>query len=219
MAAVPMMPMRAVAGGQTAASRAAAIHHAQIRHGQLGRLGGGVSAGHRAAGRHDALDIFGEQERDVLPGILEDDLRAAAAVGDTTGITKIDDVLVGEDACAAPARPVRPPRPVSNTPMGRLVHAAFHMCGLSSASAMQTDSMQGGDGGRPSLFHQLGIHADGGEAGQSVDLVDEARGPCRAPQRNRTRARPLAAQGACRPRAAVGLAPRPAFPAGRLCRE
>ena len=113
----------AVAGGKGGLP-GGGIHHAQIRHGQLGRLGGGVSAGHRAAGRHDALDIFGEQERDVLPGILEDDLRAAAAVGDTTGITKIDDVLMGEVLAQLPHAGQAAQAAVEHAD-GAIIHAAF----------------------------------------------------------------------------------------------
>ena len=43
-----------------------------------------VGTGHRTAGRHDALDVLGQQEGDVLPGVLPDGLRAAAAVGHPT---------------------------------------------------------------------------------------------------------------------------------------
>ena len=85
----------AVAGGKRSLPRSR-IHDAQVGHGQQRRLGGGVGAGHRAAGGHDALDILGQQERDVLPGILQDGLRAAAAVGHTAGVAEVDDILVGE---------------------------------------------------------------------------------------------------------------------------
>ena len=54
-----------------------------------------------------------------LPGILQDGLMAPAAVGHPAGIPEIDDVLAG--SCLRSSRtPVRPPRPLSNTPMGRL---------------------------------------------------------------------------------------------------
>ena len=78
------------------------IHHAQIGHRQLCRFCSRVGAGHGAAGRHDALYIFREQECHVLTGILQDGLRAAAAIGHAAGIAKIDDLLVGQALAQLP---------------------------------------------------------------------------------------------------------------------
>src|SRR5699024_11915909 len=63
---------------------------------------------------------------------------------------------------------VRPPSPLSNTPMGRLSmagHRPFHRQGDQAVDQL-------GQGGAV-VLHQLGVHADGGKAGQGVDLVDE----------------------------------------------
>ena len=78
------------------------IHHAQIGHRQLCRFCSRVGTGHGAAGRHDALYIFRKQECHVLTGILQDGLRAAAAIGHAAGIAKIDDLLVGQALAQLP---------------------------------------------------------------------------------------------------------------------
>ena len=100
------------------------IHHAQIGHRELFGLSGGVGAGHRAAGRHDALDILGEQERDVLPGILQDGLRAAAAVGHSAGVAKVDDVFVGQPPAQLPHTGQAAQAAVKYAD-GAVIHAAF----------------------------------------------------------------------------------------------
>ena len=100
------------------------IHHAQIRHRELFGLSGRVGAGYRAAGRHDALDILGEQERDVLPGVLQDGLRAAAAIGHSAGVAKVDDVLVGQPPAQLPHAGQAAQAAVKYAD-GAVIHAAF----------------------------------------------------------------------------------------------
>ena len=100
------------------------IHHAQIRHRQPGRLCSRVGAGHRAAGRHDALYIFRKQERNILTGVLQNGLRAAAAVGDAAGIAEIDDVLVGEALAQLPHAGQAAQTAVEHAD-GAIIHAAF----------------------------------------------------------------------------------------------
>ena len=106
------------------------VHDAQIGDRELCGLGGGVNAGHRAAGGHDALDILREQERDVLPGILQNSLRAAAilqyaaAVGDAAGIAEVDDILVGEALAQLPHAGQTAKAAVEYAD-GAVIHAAF----------------------------------------------------------------------------------------------
>ena len=100
------------------------VHDAQIGDGELRGLGGGVDAGHRAAGGHDALDILREQERDVLPCILQNSLRAAAAVGDAAGIAEVDDILVGEALAQLPHAGQTAKAAVEYAD-GTVIHAAF----------------------------------------------------------------------------------------------
>ena len=100
------------------------VHDTQIGDGELCGLGGGVDAGHRAAGGHDALDILREQERDVLPGILQNSLRAAAAVGDAAGIAEVDDILVGEALAQLPHAGQAAKAAVEYAD-GTVIHAAF----------------------------------------------------------------------------------------------
>ena len=76
--------------------------HAHVGHGELCGLLGRVGAGHGAAGGHDALDVLGQQERDVLPGVLQNGLVAAAAVGHPAGVAEIDDVLAGQQPAQLP---------------------------------------------------------------------------------------------------------------------
>ena len=87
-------------------------------------LCGGVGAGHRAAGGHDALDILREQERDVLPCILQNSLRAAAAVGDAAGIAEVDDILVGKALAQLPHAGQAAKAAVEYAD-GTVIHAAF----------------------------------------------------------------------------------------------
>src|SRR5699024_11849711 len=88
---------------------------------------------------------------------------------------------------------VSPPSPLSNTPMGRLSmagHRPFHRQGDQAVDEL-------GQGGA-FVLHQLGVHADGGEAGHGVDLVDED--PAGAPLYEEVAAgQPLAAQGGVSP--------------------
>ena len=100
------------------------VHDAQIGDGELCGLGGWVDAGHRAAGGHDALDILREQECDVLPGILQNSLRAAAAVGDAAGIAEVDDILVGEALAQLPHAGQTAKAAVEYAD-GTVIHAAF----------------------------------------------------------------------------------------------
>ena len=48
------------------------------------------------------LYIFRKQERNILTGVLQDGLRAAAAVGHPAGVAKVDDVLVGQPPAQLP---------------------------------------------------------------------------------------------------------------------
>ena len=100
------------------------VHDAQIGDGELRGLGGGVDAGHRAAGGHDALHILRQQEGDVLPGVLQNSLRAAAAVGDAAGIAEIDDVLVGKALAQLP-HAGQPAKAAVEYADGTVIHAAF----------------------------------------------------------------------------------------------
>ena len=113
----------AVAGGK-GRFPGGGIHHPQIRHRQPGRLCSRVGAGHRAAGRHDALYIFRKQERNILTGVLQDCLRAAAAVGHAAGITKIDDFLVGQTLAQLP-HAGQPAQTAVEHADGAIIHAAF----------------------------------------------------------------------------------------------
>ena len=100
------------------------VHDAQIGDGELCSLGGGVDAGHRAAGRHDALDVFGKQKGHVLPGVLQNGLRAAAAVGYPAGIAEVDDILVGEALAQLPHAGQTAKAAVEYAD-GAVIHAAF----------------------------------------------------------------------------------------------
>ena len=61
---------------------------------ELGQGGGGDGA----AGDEDGLKVKGPEEADVLPGVLQNGLWRAAAVGDTGGVPEVDQVLPRQDA-------------------------------------------------------------------------------------------------------------------------
>ena len=113
----------AVAGGKGSLP-GGGIHHAQIGHRQPGRLGSRVGAGHRTAGRHDAFYVLGQQKGDVLPCILQDGLRAAAAIGHTAGVAKVDDLLMGQALAQLPHAGQAAKAAVKYAD-GAVIHAAF----------------------------------------------------------------------------------------------
>ena len=113
-------PDPAVAGGPGGPPRRGG-DHTHIRYGQFGGLLGGVGAGHRAAGRHDALDVLGQQESDVLPGVLQNDLPAAAAVRHPAGVPEIDDVLAGQQPPQFPDAG-QPAQPAVEHADGAVIH-------------------------------------------------------------------------------------------------
>ena len=100
------------------------IHYAKVGHRQLGCLRSRVGAAHRAAGGHDALDVFGKQKGHVLPGVLQNGLRAAAAVGHPTGIAEVDDILMGQALAQLPHAGQAAQTAVEHTD-GAIIHAAF----------------------------------------------------------------------------------------------
>ena len=113
----------AVAGGK-GCFPGGGIHHAQIGHRQCSRFRGRVGAGHRAAGCHDALDILGQQKGNVLPGILQDGLRTAAAIRHPAGIAEVDDVFMGQAPAQFPHAGQAAKAAVKYAD-GAVIHAAF----------------------------------------------------------------------------------------------
>ena len=78
------------------------VHHAQ--HGNLILLTEHVQrvGRHGAAGDDDGLGVKGIQKGGVLPGVFDNGLLGAAAVGHPSGVTKVDDVLSGQQAAQLP---------------------------------------------------------------------------------------------------------------------
>ena len=100
------------------------IHYAKVGHRQLGCFRSRVGAGHRTAGGHDAFDVFGKQKGHVLPGVLQNGLRAAAAVGYPAGIAEVDDILMGQALAQLPHTGQAAQTAVEHTD-GAIIHAAF----------------------------------------------------------------------------------------------
>ena len=113
----------AVAGGK-GRFPGSSVYHAQIRHRQLCCLRSRIGAGHRAAGCHDAFYIFRKQECDILTGVLQDRLRAAAPVRHTAGIAEIDDILMGQTLAQLP-HAGQPAKAAVKYADGAVIHAAF----------------------------------------------------------------------------------------------
>ncbi len=93
------MPFRVAA-----AAAGGGLHHAPHRDVVFRRQHVQRGGGHRAAGDDDGLQIEGPQKGHVLPGIADDGVLGAAAVGHPPGIAEIDDILSRQQVLKLPHR-------------------------------------------------------------------------------------------------------------------
>ena len=77
-------------------------HHPGEGHRQAGGLLRRIGRGHRAAGGNDEFHVPAQQKADILPGVLDDDILSAGAVGHAARIPEVDDILPRQHAAQLP---------------------------------------------------------------------------------------------------------------------